>query len=336
MNLKSKGIDLHYELTHHDQLLIATQGTSNIAVFTVHLDQNGAYTFTLHNHIDRPASPNLVTNGQFISLENEIPGWKTQSDPTHESTHAMYQELRTQPNEAYQLSFHYQPLASDIQKNIQVFWGDQLLYQLPCTQQENKRYTFTVEGDLHHDLTKLQFVSVDAQKTVTDTIHDVSLVSSAQNKIPIDFGFLVTDAQGNTTHNHFTVNVTTTPPIELSNHEPVDVIYDQGVYQTIIVNGENPHDNPITRINFDTLFKHLAIPLESRVVEVVQREENGLATNVYEVKISDKSHSLNPITVADVQLSFPGGDGGLAVFHHNVFIEEGSGALPPLDHLVVT
>ncbi len=326
MALKSKGIDLHYELTNHDKLLIATQGSSDIAVFTAYLDKSGTYTFTLHNHIDRLPPSNLVTN--------EHDGWKTQAvDPTSSKV-GLFQEINTQPLEPYQLTFHHQPTNSNDSdlKDIQVYWGDRLLYTIAPHQHEGKGYTFSVEGSAEQASTKLQFVSENEQ-FIKDNIHDVSLLSTAQNKIPIDFGYVVFDNDGNVSHSQFTVNVTTTPPIQLSNHEPFDVIFDQSVYQTIIVSDENvQHPTPLTTINLDTLFNHLAIPAENRLVEVIQREENGLGTNVYEVKISDKSQPLLPITVADVQLSFPGGDGGINVFHRHVIIDGGGNILPPIEH----
>ncbi|MBI2790433.1 MAG: hypothetical protein HYX61_00630 [Gammaproteobacteria bacterium] len=316
MALTSKGANLHYELMHNNQLLVATQGETDNAVFTVHLDKNGSYTFTLHNHLDRTSPPNLVAS----------------TEPS--------QNIHTQPGELYQLTFYHQghTSAQNEANDVQIYWGDNLIYTLPSTKSEGKGYTFSVEGVAGADTTKLQFVSTGNEHAIKDTIHDVSVMSTAQNKVPIDFAYVVADMQGNETHGQFTVNITTTPPIQVSNHEPFDVIFEHGVYQTIIVSDGNAQHNPLTTINLDNLFNHLAISAENRVVEVVQREENGFATNVYEVKISDKSQSLVPITVADVQLSFPGGDGGLHVFQRNIFIEEGgSNLMPPLglghDHL---
>jgi hypothetical protein len=308
LGLKSKGAELHYELMHNNQLLVATQGDTNNAVFTAHLDKDGSYTFTLHNHLDRTSPPNLVAHD------------------------AISQDIHTQPGELYQLTFYHQPIPSEHEINdVQLYWGDQLIYTLPSiTSYEGKGYTFSVEAMPGVENTKLLFTSIGNENAAKETIHDVSVVSTAQNKVPIDFSYIVSDEQGNESHSHFTVNVTTTPPIQVSNHEPFDVIFEHGIYQTIIVNDVNPQHNPLTTINLDNLFNHLAISAENRVVEVVQREENGLGTNVYEVKISDKSQPLVPITVADVQLSFPGGDGGLHVFQKNIFIEEGSGHLLPL------
>lgn len=320
LGLKSKGVDLHYELTHNNQLLIATAGDSDVAVFTVYLDQNGAYTFTLHNHIDRAQPPNLLSLTKDEKTEQAIPDWTFMHD-VNKNHFSLFQDIKTHPQDAYHLTFHYQPnLTQEALHDIQVFWGDKLLYTLSAEQSLAKGYTFSVEGMPGEDATKLQFMTQGTETYLKEAIANVSVTSGAQLKLPIDLSYCVFDNEGNAAHHQFTVNVTTTPPILLSSQEPFDVIYDQAVYQTIIVNEGNQ-----TTINLDNLFKHMAIANENRIVEVVQREENGNATNVYEVKISDKSQGLDPITVADVQLSFPGGDGGLHVFQRHITIQEGQG-----------
>ncbi len=311
LGLKSKGADLHYELTHNNTLLIATVGNTDNAVFTVYLDQNGAYTFTLHNHLDRPMPPNLLTT------------WKTEEK---EGSVGLFQEIKTQPQEAYHLTFQHDP--SQTTHPIQVYWGEKLLHTL-TNAETGKVYNFTVEGE-HHNSTQLQFIgdNLDVHKA----IHNVSVTSAAQIKQPIELSYCMFDQNNEMSTNQFTVNVTTTPPIQVNSQQPFDVIYEQAVYQTIIINDGHSQSAAVTTINLDSLFKNMAISNENRMVEVVQREENGNATNVYEVKISDKSQTLAPITVADVQLSFPGGDGGVSVFHKHIMIDEGSGGiLPPTE-----
>ncbi|MBS0286980.1 MAG: hypothetical protein JSR17_06775 [Proteobacteria bacterium] len=322
LGLKSKGVDLHYELTHNNQLLIATAGDTDVAVFTVYLDQNGAYTFTLHNHIDRAPPANLLTLTKDATTNQAIPDWTFIHD-TNKTNFSLFQDINTQPHEAYNLTFHFQPnQTQEPLQDIQVLWGNKLLYTL-SGEEAAKGYTFSVEGQPEENSTKLQFTSQGSEGYLKDAIANISVTSGAQLKLPIDLSYCIFDNEGNALHHQFTVNVTTTPPIQLTSHEPFDVIYDQAVYQTIIVNEEN---NQAT-INLDNLFKNMAISSENRLVEVVQREENGSATNVYEVKISDKSQALDPITVADVQLSFPGGDGGIHVFQRHITIQEGGGDL---------
>ncbi len=307
LGLKSKGCDLHYELTHNNTLLIATSGDTNIAVFTVYLDQNGAYTFTLHNPIDRAPPANLLNTNSWTQGADNI----------------VYQEIKTHPLEAYHLSFGHVP-SSQVVNPIQVHWGEKLLYTIN-PDQAAKAYAFSVEGGMGE--TKLQFTGL-SEENLTHCLSQVSVTSAAQQKLPIDLGYYVLNNDNETTQHQFTVNVTTTPPIQINNQQPVDVIYDQAVYQTIVVSDQNEaHITPTARINLDNLFKNLAIPAENRVVEVVQREENGNATNIYEVKISDKNQNLDPITVADVKLSFPGGEGGLSVFQKHIIIDEGGGGI---------
>jgi len=315
---KSHGKDLHYTLSHDNQILTATAGPQGPMVFTAELNNHGGYTFTLHDHIDREAPPNLLPTEYELSLR------QTLDDPVPTQI-SLNHDVITQHNAPYQLALYYKPEAGISEINpIHIYWDNQLLHTLYPTEHEERGYIFSVDGSPEQDMTRLQFVGIPNEDYFKDHFHDISIISMAQHKLPLDIGFSTIDALGNTLHNHFTVNVTTTPAIELTNQDPLNVMYDQGVYQTIIVNEENFHNNPLTTINLDTLFNHLAIPTENRLVEIVQREENGLATNVYEVKISDKSEHLEPITVADVQLSFPGGNGGLSVFQRNIFIDEGS------------
>ncbi|MBS0289409.1 MAG: hypothetical protein JSS07_05185 [Proteobacteria bacterium] len=317
LELTSKGVPLHYELAHNNHLLIASTGATDIAVFTAYLDTKGTYSFTLHNHLDRAAAPNLVNN---TVSEDNIPWAKTNT--------SIFQEIDTQPHEPYSITFRYQPIINpeSALKETQLFWGGKLLYTFSPSEHAGKGFTFSVEGMPNQDTTKLQFVSEGIDNQFNHIVQNISVTSAAQHKLPISLCYNVLDNEGHVSHDQFTVNVTTTPPIELHNTEPFDVIYDEGVYQTIIVQANSLNqDTPLNTINIDNLFKNLAIAAENRLVEVVQRVENGHGTNVYEVQISDKSQSIAPITIADVQLSFPGGDGGLTVFHRNVIIEEGDG-----------
>lgn len=326
---KSHGKELHYTLSQDDQVLTATAGPQGSTVFTAQLNDHGGYIFTLHDHLDRVSPPNLLPENYELELR------QTLDDPVPTQI-SLNHDIPTQHSAPYQLAFYYKPEAGVSEINpIHIYWDNQLLHTLYPTEHEEKGYIFSIDGSSSHDMTRLQFVGIPNDGYFNDHFHDISIISMTQQKLPLDLGFSAIDSQGNSSQNHLTVNVTTTPVIELNNHEHFDVVYDQGVYQTIIVNEENFHNNPMTTINLDTLFNHLAIPTENRLVEVVQREENGLATNVYEVKISDKNEHLEPITVADVQLSFPGGNGGLSVFQRNIMIEEGGNPifLPQEHHI---
>lgn len=312
LHLTSHGSDLHYQLSEDNQTLTAMHDNGK-PVFVAQVDNEGNYNFTLHDHIDRATPQNLLT------------------DPS--TFHDTY--ISTQPGMPYQLTFYFQPqnALDNPVKQIHAFWDNQLLHVINADQITGKGYTFSIEGNAHSDQTHLHFVGIGGDQSLTPYLQNVSITSTAQHQLPIPFEYL--ERQGEESiPGHFLVNVTTTPPIHLSNQVPFDVVFEQAVYQTIIVNDQNIHDNPLARINLDSLFNNLAIHGENRFVQVVQLEENGLATNVYEIQISDKSQSLEPITVADIQLSFPGGDGGLAVFQKNIAIDEGSG-LPLIHHEIL-
>ncbi|MFI4937042.1 MAG: hypothetical protein ACHQJ6_00845 [Candidatus Berkiellales bacterium] len=303
LNLTSKGVLLYYELSHDHKTLTAHAGEHGPVVFTTQIDPNGQYSFTLHSHIDRPTPVNLWHENESVN-------------PT--------QNITTEPNAAYQLSFYYQPhLHADLGlQQIHTYWDNQLIHIINTNELTNKVCTFALEGNSNQDFTALKFVAIGDESALENYLHQVSLISTAQHHLPLPFKYVVSD-NDILTQDHYTINVTTTPPIELHNQIPADIYYEQAVYQTIIVYDQNPSDNPLTTINLEHLFNNLAIHPENRLVSIVQLEENGQATNVYEVQISDKSQSHQPIAVADVQLSFPGGDGGLAVFQHNIAIDEG-------------
>lgn len=318
LKLKANGTELSYQLDESQQHLIATADGNKI--FDAQLKQDGTYLFTLHQPIDRLSAPNLVTDN-----------WQTVNE---ESASKMSQQLQTEPHTPYQFTLHYLPGLESSFEQLQIYWDNQLLQTIQPSHHDARGYTFSVEGAHHDNHTLLEIVGLGAGSSLSDFIQDISVTSSAQFQLPIDFAVLFTGGDQSISENGFTINVTTTPAIEIDNQKQLDIFYEQSVYQTIIVNDENANANPLTTINLDSLFKQLSIEQDNRVVEVVQRTEDGIATNVYEIKISDKAQPMEPITIADVQLSFPGGNGGMAVFERHIAIDEGSArdALPsPLD-----
>lgn len=318
LKLKANGTDLAYQLDESQQHLIATADGNKI--FDAELKQDGTYLFTLHQPIDRLSAPNLVNDN-----------WQTIND---DNASRMSQQLATEPHTPYQFTLHYQPLLENRFDQLKVYWNNQLLQTINPSHHEARGYTFSVEGAPHDNHTLLEIVGLGAKGDIGDFIQDISVASAAQFQLPIDFSVLFTGSDQSISENGFTINVTTTPAIEIDNQKQLDIFYEQSVYQTIIVNDENANANPLTTINLDSLFKQLSIDQDNRVVEVVQRTEDGVGTNVYEIKISDKALPMEPITIADVQLSFPGGNGGMAVFERHIAIDEGSArdALPsPLD-----
>lgn len=324
LHLSANGTDLAYRLSNNHQQLIATAGVDGPNVFHVDLKSDGTYFFTLHHPIDRVSAPNLA----------EQAAWQTDYD--NHST-KMSQSLDTQANMPYQFTLHYTPGMENVFDQLLIYWDHQLLQTIQTSQHDPKGYSFSVEGSFQDPHTLLEIVGLGGTGHLSDFIQNISVASSAQYQLPIDFSVLINPDSASATHSAFTVNVTNTPAIELNNQNHFDIFYEQSVYQTIIVNDENAMNNPLTTINLDSLFKQLSIEQDNRLVEVVQRIEDGIATNVYEIKVSDKLQEMSPITIADVQLSFPGGNGGMSVFEKHVAINEGSThdvVLPPLIDLL--
>ncbi|MGE3317703.1 MAG: hypothetical protein AB7I18_00235 [Candidatus Berkiella sp.] len=320
LKLKANGTELSYLLDESRQHLIGTVG-EDTKIFDAEIKQDGTYCFTLHHPIDRLSAPNLVTDI-----------WQTVNE---ENTSRLMQQIETQANLPYQFTLHFLPGLKGIFDQLQVYWDHQLLQSIKTSEHDASGYTFSVEG-AHGDHTLLEIVGIGGAALLTDYIQNISVASTSQFQLPIDFSVLFTGDDNNVSQSGFTINVTTTPAIEIGNQNHLDIFYEQSVYQSIIVSDENAKDNPLATINLDTLFKQLAIDHDNRLVEVVQRIEDGLGTNVYDIKVSDKAHAMEPITIADVQLSFPGGDGGMAVFERHIAIDEGSTSivLPPFLDLI--
>lgn len=321
LDLKSNGIALVYQLANQDQQFIATAGHEGKVVFMTEIKPDGYFQFTLNQQIDRLPAPNIIREEAWHS-------------DTQENTSTMSQVLPTEPNMPYQFTLHYTPQdgAQSALHQLQVFWDNQLLQTIQTSHHDARGYTFAVEGSQQGLSTVLQIIGLGAIGELSDHIQDLTVVSTAQFQLPLDFAVIGQATSPEPSQAAFTVNVTTTPAIELNNDKHFDIFYEQSVYQTIIVNDQNITTDPLATINLDSLFKQLAIEQQNRVVEVVQRTEDGMATNVYEIQISDKNQLMEPITIADVQLSFPGGNGGIEVFSRTIAIDEGSTstALPPL------
>ncbi|HRE31958.1 MAG TPA: hypothetical protein PLD88_08295, partial [Candidatus Berkiella sp.] len=279
-------------------------------IFNAELKPDGFYTFTLNHPIVRTDAPNLVT----------AQAWHNET--LSENAYKISQLLETESSQPYLFTLHCIP-SLGLLTQLQIYWDHHLLQTINTSENEARGYTFSVEGNPSSH-TLLEIVGT-GNHNASDPIQDISVTSMGQFKLPIDFA-VVTESNE---HAVFTVNVTTTPAIELDNQKHFNIFYEQSVYQTIIVNDTNTNDNPLTTINLETLFIQLAIEQENRLIEVVQRIEDGLATNVYEIKVSDKAQPMEPITIADVQLSFPGGNGGMEVFARHIAIDEGGAPNAP-------
>tara|TARA_R110002110_G_scaffold166602_2_gene367277 strand:+ start:27720 stop:29189 length:1470 start_codon:yes stop_codon:yes gene_type:complete len=328
LNLTANGIPLYYTL-HKNKELNASQGANGDLVFKATLEPDGEYRFILFTNIDRTGSSNLIANPNFETGDNHIPkdiahlaipGWEVK---TIEQKNHIVQDIHTRPFETYQFTIYFSSnqAKDENMSPIDIYWENEHLIHLDQSDVTTHTYTFSVTGG-NQSSSQLKFVA-ENDNVINQLIKNATLESRAQHMLPILLGFVLLGEDGERLESHFTINVTTTPPLEINNDIPIDIMFEQSVYQTIIVNDDNKTStNPLTKINLDTLFDTMTIPEENRQVNVIQREENGVKTNVYEVMISDKTETQDPITVADVQLSFPGGEGGLSVFMRNIIIDD--------------
>lgn len=326
--LTSQQTALYYQMNDDNTELTATQGANGPIVFSASIDgQTGQYYFSLHTHIDRAPTANIIQNPHFENKQqlyseagNEIaiPFWTLEN---RNDGISLCQTLDTKTNDSYQLSLYYNAnQAQDANMSpIDIYWDEEHLIQLSANTHDSHAYTFSVTG--HADKQSQLRMIAKNEDVIESLIKNASLESRAQSILPIILGFCALDEAGEQLVGDLTVNVTTTPPLQVNNDIPLDIMFEQSVYQSIVVHDKNTSSNPLTKINLDALFETLTIPTENRQVKVVQLEENGVKTNVYEVMISDKTENQEPITVADVKLSFEGGEGGLAVFLQNINID---------------
>lgn len=326
--LTSQQTDLYYQMNEDNTELTATQGANGPIVFSASIDaQTGQYHFSLHTHIDRAPTANIIQNPHFENKQQvyseagnqiTIPYWTLENRNDGVS---LCQTLNTKANDSYQFSLYYNSnQAQDANMSpIDIYWDEEHLIQLSAQTHDSHAYTFSVTG--HADKQSQLRLIAKNEDVIESLIKNASLESRAQSILPIILGFIALDEAGEQLVGDLTVNVTTTPPLQVNNDIPLDIMFEQSVYQSIVVHDKNTTSNPLTKINLDVLFETLTIPAENRQVKVVQLEENGVKTNVYEVMISDKTENQEPITVADVKLSFEGGEGGLAVFLQNINID---------------
>lgn len=322
LNLTSSQIELYYHLNEEMTELTASQGANGPTVFQATIDATGQYHFRLLTHIDREASTNLILNPNFENIQStyseggpviNIPGWELQHHADHQVE--LKQSIETDPNHTYQLTLYYSSnqAKSNKMSPVDIYWGEERLIRLEHSKHDSHAYTFSVNGS-EQKASHLKFIA-ESEDVIQSLVKNATLESRAQNLLPIILGFIAIGENGEQGVGDFTINITTTPPLQVSNDMPLDIMFEQNVYQTIIVHDNNTQANPLTKINLDSLFDTLTIPEENRLVEVVQLEDNGVLTNVYEVMISDKTDGgQEPITVADIKLSFPGGEGACPFF----------------------
>lgn len=292
LDLKSEGVPLFYTLTNDQHVLIAKRGANGDMVFKASVTDEGTFEFTLFQPLDR-ASPQNLLSDQTIK-------YKISHDfGDHQEIGFTYQ-VPTEANHPYQLSFYYSPTDTE-NHPIDIYWSNQHLYTLSESIAGWTGFNFPIISGMG-ETSELKFVT-KAETSLEALFQNITILDSAQSQLPIPFHF-ISDGEVGT----FTVNVTTDIPI-VAKDEPFNIVYEQSVYQNIIVEA-NKGSTSLTKINLDSLFDSMHIPPEHRQVEVIHRDANH-----YAVHISDSSESIhNPITVADIKLSVEGEDHGLDTF----------------------
>lgn len=333
LQLKSHNYPLYYTLNDEKNEITATQGANGPLVFNASIANDGFYNFTLYNTIDRETQPNLIINGNFENKKHikkndtnylTIPGWTISKHINVSDTYTEYnQEISAKKDHLHQVTFYYMPNKTNLNQlhPIDIFWNDIKLITLDQNKTESRGYTFSVFGN-EKDSSKLKLICHNEEQ-INQVISNISVISREQSIVPIMLAISIIEENNVITDSSIKINVTTTPPLELDNQLPMEVIFEQSVYQTIVINDEYTGNDPFAKINLDSIFESLEIPGNDRLVQIVQREAEGEPTNVYEIQITDREQAFSPITVADVQLSFPGGDAGLSIFLKNIEIDHG-------------
>lgn len=332
LNLRSHGTDLYYALCDNNRELVATKGANGPLVFKASLNDSGTYSFTLFDTLDRERLPNLIVNENFSTPQfeveeakdvNSLPGWELSHGPLNDkSISELHQKLETNSNQMYQVTFYYgnNRIGEVNNHPIDVYWNNDHLTRLDNTSIRSKGYTFSVLSNAEK-FSQLRFVCAD-DSYIKNSLSNISVISRAQSSMPIVLAFILMGAE-DIFEGDFKINITATPSLELNNHLPIDIVFDEeNIYQTIVINDESMGDDPFAKINLDSIFETLSVEEDNRLVQIIQREQGGIPTNFYEVQVSSKGNDFSPITVADVQLSFPGGDAGVNVFFKNVSIDE--------------
>ncbi|MFO1257421.1 MAG: hypothetical protein U1E78_03240 [Gammaproteobacteria bacterium] len=293
LDLKSDGVPLYYTFANNQHDIIARRGANGDMVFKASVTDEGHFQFTLFQPLDREYPENL--------LSDQTVKYKVKNDfGDHQEIGFTYQ-LPTEASHPYQLSFYYSP-ASTGNSPVDIYWSNQHLYTISESIEGWTGFNFPIISGVL-ETSELKFVT-KGELSLETLLHDITILDSAQSQLPIPFQFLSDGKVGT-----FIVNVTTDVPI-IATNDPFTIVYEQSVYQNIIVE-TNKGSSSFTKINLDSLFDSMHISPENRKVEVTHRPDS----DHYTVHISDATESVqNPITVADIKLSVEGEDHGLDTF----------------------
>jgi hypothetical protein len=302
MHLSNQKHPLLYELSHENTQLSAKHPQTKQTIFSATLHPTkGFYDFELHQPVDRPTPANLMS-GNFKRTKSSL-----------------YQDIATKTGKIYELSFYFNPikdiLAAQTQAlpinrtvSVELWWAGLLIGVIELLSETLKGYHFTLEG--HEETSRLEFILPENNFLTTQDMAEhldmATLVPEEQAQIRFELGFQ--NQLGETQQFPITLNL---------EHE---VLVSQAAAYTITMDDLSPYkkivlaeqlvlaDAPATTLNIEKIFDQMQIPESHRHVEIEQLAQS----NIYEIKISDSSDKFAmPITVADIELKFDGGNAGL-------------------------
>ncbi len=299
MHLTVQQEPLSYELSDHGVTLIGKKAKTKETVLTAKIDPKGLYNFELHQPIDRPLQTNLMTSNFKRTVSS------------------LYQDIATKSGKLYEFSFYFKPikdilpaqtLALSKPLSVEIWWAGLLIGVIYLMSETLKGYHFTLEGQ--EDNTRLELKLTDNSLLTTQHLAShldmATLVPEEQAQIRFELGF--ENQLG--MQQQFPITLNLEHEVLVNQAAPYTITLDDLSPYKKIVLSENAvfGDNPATILNLEKIFEHMQIPDAHRHVDIQQLEHS----NIYEIKISDNTDKLaEPITVADIQLKFDGGNAGL-------------------------
>ncbi len=309
LHLTAQNEFLLYELSDHGTQLIAKQAKSHETVFSAKIESKGLYDFELHHPIDRPMQTNLMS-GNFKRTKSSL-----------------YQDIKTKAGKIYDFSFYFKPIKDVLTVQalplnqpltVELWWAGLLIGVIQLLGETLKGYHFTLEGQ--EDNTRLELKLADNHVLTTQHLADhldmASMVPEEQTQMRFDLGF--ENQLG--AQNQFPITLNLEHELIVSQGAPYTITMDDlSPYKKIVLSDSLVFDEtPATTLNLEKIFEQMQIPESHRQVDIEQLANS----NVYEVKISDNTDKFNaPITVADVELKFDGGNGGLEMLYKYLAID---------------
>lgn len=300
MRLMAHNQPVTYELSEHKTRLIAKQTHPKKTLFSAKLDSKGLYNFELHNPIDRPPQINLIS-------------------PNFQQTpSALQQDIQTKSGKIYELSFYFKPIkniliAQDLSLNkplaVELWWAGLLIAVIQLSRETLQGYHFTLEGQDTNTKIELKIPELTPLSTqdIAKHLDMLTLVPEEQTQLKFELGFK--NQLG--IENYFPVLINLENQIFVSKNASYTIVIDDlSPYKKIVLSDTDfLFDNTAsTTLNLEKIFTRMQIPEPHRQVDIAQLERS----HIYEIKISDNSNfSFMPITVADIELKFNGGDSGL-------------------------